>query len=154
MKALDYAKTYDSEYEVATCYSDMGEAFSDTGKYDSAIYYYRKAFEPDSLAGDSVALGYSYFKLATAYCENKNFGQGAYNFESCMQLLNKVVDEELEASSYAEYGALFTDQQKYEEALTFLKKPLALAQHMNTNPLLKVCYLNLSKYYAQNRILY
>ena len=149
VKALDYAKTYDSEYEVATCYSNMGDAFSDTRNYDSAIYYYRKAFELDSLTGDSVALGYSYFKLATAYFENKNFEQAEYNFESCMQLLNKVVDEELEASLYAEYGALLTDQQRYEEALTFLKKSLALAQHMDSNPLLKDCYLNLSKYYAQ-----
>lgn len=119
--ALAYAEKLKDTSAIADDYNTRGVMFLDEKRDDSAIYYFRKAYNYYRLIDQSVGMSYSLDYLASALSEIDSLDEALGYLQMSRQLRIKTGDRMGEALAVNNIGELLLAQKKPKEAISWFK---------------------------------
>ncbi|MBS1585101.1 MAG: sensor histidine kinase [Bacteroidetes bacterium] len=119
--ALVYAEKLKDTSAIADDYNTRGVMFLDEKRDDSAIHYFRKAYNYYRLIDQSVGMSYSLDYLASALSEIDSLDEALGYLQLSRQLRIKTGDRMGEALAVNNIGELLLAQKKPKEAISWFK---------------------------------
>ncbi len=155
----DYCKTIKNIRDKALCLRKIGALYSYMAYYDKALEYTYEAADLFEKAGDSYGLAYCYNNIGNFYNYKGEFTKDdrfqersiEYHLKS-ISLRDTLKDSIPLMSSYNNIGNSYMELRKYDKALNYFNKALAMfsvkgeLENMNMiNMNLGRCYLNIAE---------
>ncbi len=109
-------------------YFHLGAFHENLQNYDSAVYYYNKAFSFVSLAEDAA---WVFVKLGEIYNARQDYRSAITILTRCLDTLPESGNAELEASAYIELGYSYYKLQQPDTATCFVDKGIYKAHQYN-----------------------
>jgi len=148
-KALKLAEKNAQPYNIATTYSNIGNYFLVLGETEKALQNFQNAMQIDSVSQDKIGLAYSFFDIGKIYVINKQFDEALSYLNKAQVLATSQNMPELLARIGIEKGEVFTSRSEYQKSVSVIKNSISIAQKINSTPILKDCYQDLSKIYDE-----
>ena len=119
--ALDYSLDSNDPYLISETYNVFGILYSFLNDHKSAIMYFEKAIDVMKQHPNLVRNIYFYANLADSYRQDDQYEKALELTDKTMQLAIREGDIPLQAFAHQVRARVFTNQEKYEEALQQLK---------------------------------
>ena len=120
-EAIDLSKKHNYDVGMASALNNLAVIYENTGRSDSAIYYYLASLEyKDSIVQSQLAL--TYCNLARTYL---NIGDGENAIRHLDSSLNNAIESDASAQLpeiYKLYSLYYEKQGKIDKAFSYLKK--------------------------------
>lgn len=132
------------EYELAYCYSNMGNVYYESAKYDSALFYHFKAIAINEKSEEKYSLGIEHNNVANVYTELKDYSKAFLHLNKSLQYRQESGDQQGIANVQHNLGSLYEKQARYSEALQSYQKGLEIAKQIDAKELIAHCYFGLA----------
>jgi tetratricopeptide (TPR) repeat protein len=126
---------YSRDYAIT--YNNLGNLFSESNKYDSAIYYFSKAIasleEVKSTPYFNLVEGFrAQFlnNLGIAYVKQAKYGQAESVFNQSLYILKTNIDDGLKAKVYLNLGTCYRKQAQWQKSVVNLQNGLSLKKQI------------------------
>ena len=134
--------------------SDYAAVFSVTGmlngmqsKYDSSIYYYKKAIRIFEQIGDTKSLGHSYSNIAIGYQQQSNFPMALFYQQKSLKIHEDNKNETGQAQTLVNMANTYSNMGDNERAEKTSLKAIELAKKNLLKNVELYSYTNLSSFY-------
>lgn len=97
--------------------SGFGTYYSQTGRLDSAAYYYRKGMEAHKANGDLRGVAHGFNNLAIVAYQNGNVEEAILGFEAAMDVKLQLGNRRNISDGYYNIGLLYAGQGRYRQAI-------------------------------------
>jgi len=115
---------------VAEVYSERAYIYNRLGDYARAIAAVNSSLRLDNVAGPEAHIAVLYGRLGTIALDQKKYTEAiAYNNRAYM-LSIKVRNRRLQAYTYVEYAIAYNGLAKFDDAISYAKKGIALADSL------------------------
>ena len=115
---------------TSALFNSLAEVYSELGKYDKALEYYRKALAIDEkvLGPEHPTIIMSYNNIAGVYTKLGNYEEAQRHIDKALAINEKILGTENPeiALTYSNIAAVYFAKGEYDKALEYYKKALAI----------------------------
>ncbi len=115
-RLVNYYAAIDFQPQNSNLYLGLGNALAKKGYFDKAIVVYRMALQINPAFGDV------YYNLAQILTHSERYPEAV----ECWQKFRQIQPSRVKAEDYCKLGKALFAQEKYAEAITFLRQTLEL----------------------------
>lgn len=141
-KALQYSKTGLAHAQkmpwqkgIGVFLSNVGQAYSDKGLYDSCTKYYQQAVRIYRSIGDKTNLASTLNNLGAAESNNKsNYVKATQYYLEALKEAEAIPDTFLIGLCCRNIGNIYAAQNNFPKAFQYVRKGLQIAEKRNQNP--------------------
>lgn len=135
---------------IAVFRSNIGQVYSNSGQFDSAMYFYNQSLEENLKNKDKRNAASDYNNMGTAAFNIKNDYPAAVEYYlKGLRLAEELKDTALTAICLSNISAIFLQQQNYEKSLDYAGKALQLRLHTGNTTDIARSYQVIGKVYYQ-----
>lgn len=153
--ALKYAEKLNSNGYKLQIFNSIANACAYQKMYPQALIYYEKALKAAEQAGIKNKVGTILMNMGNiAYTqgyEKKEFKEAFRYFDMALKIGEETRDSNLLASVYGNYALVYTDAEKFEDALKMVEKGMELAKKMNIKQDYVFLYYYAGRAYAHSK---
>ncbi len=149
---------------MAVFYNNVGIIYNEQKNYDKALENYIKSLKICEEIGDQGGIAQTYNNIGSIYYERGNnllkkkqnreadieYGKALDSHFQSLKIRLENRDQQGIAMSYNNIGSVYMKQEKFQDALEYLKKSLAIFQELGDKDGVKDSYYSLSDLYAGN----
>ena len=147
-QALALSKQVKNDHLILSSWNDVGVAYIELNKWDSAISAFKQAIPVAKKLNDTVKVARVLTNIGNVYLHQKNSLKAIeYYFESA-KLWETCSDQSSLAGLYANISSLLRDQKEYDKAIEYGNKAVALAKQLEDDYSLANGMINLSETYG------
>ena len=147
-QALALSKQVKNDHLILSSWNDVGVAYIELNKWDSAISAFKQAIPVAKKLNDTVKVARVMTNIGNVYLHQKNSLKAIeYYFESA-KLWETCSDQSSLAGLYANISSLLRDQKEYDKAIEYGNKAVALAKKLEDDYSLANSMINLSETYG------
>lgn len=152
-KALPYFKQLDDKNYLANLYNNIGLIFQETNDKRKALSFLFKAIELYQNLEDFENIGATYTNISKAYSALHKNDSSLYYIKQSITFNTKANNIYGLSIAYIDIGIILASDtyKKYEEALVYFRKSLALKKEMNDEEGIVYIYTNISQVYNLNQ---
>jgi len=152
-KSVDaFRKTSDRQGE-ANGYNNLGLTWDNIGKPDSASHAYQKAIGLLESINDKTSVAYTYTNMAQSQRQHGNYLKAVDLYFTALAMYESLdTSEALQskiASIYSALGTVYSNMEKYDEALPYYEKSLAIQTKIKNEFQVATTQQNLGGMYLQ-----
>lgn len=147
-QALSYFLVQDNQERIAVSYNNMGKAFMEIGKYDSAELYLQRALP---ISEQEAPLLYSilHFNLADLYFRMENYERAEVYINQSLLISRQVNDLRSRTRSFQLLAEIRLREGLTDQAYRLAAQATELAEKTQVPELLYLCHHTLSRVLAQ-----
>lgn len=134
---------------VETSLNNRAVIYEMMGKYEDAIFYYRKAEEIATLNNNLTGLAYIYADGAECYRLKGQPDSSMIQINKSIEILEKLGNQQGVAMNLINKAALFSQTKKYYLAISTYQQCIEMANQLKYTDLLKNAHYQLGKTYAE-----
>ncbi|MBL4654408.1 MAG: tetratricopeptide repeat protein [Bacteroidia bacterium] len=167
IKALKLEKEFGNKRGIASNMNNIGVVYEKQNKYIEAIEYYEQSLKIRKEIKDNEGIAVSLNNIGIIYAKQDNYLKSLDYLAKSLEIRELLGDKKGIASSLGNIGQLYSDhaealeklrrskdevRSKYERAVEYDQKSLAIAKEIGAKNEIKYAYQNLaSVYYRQNK---
>ncbi|WP_075341463.1 LytTR family transcriptional regulator [Tenacibaculum agarivorans] len=136
---------------VALNYNDLGIAFKQQGKLDSAVVYYKKAMHIWDSIGKEAPKTTLYLNIGNAQLEQKNDKQSTLSFKRGLKIAEQYKNERDIYRFYNNLSISYRNLKQYDSAYYFLRKLIPYYHTKKLVYLENLAYMNIGNTLFQER---
>ena len=125
---IDAPADYD---KLANLYCDLAYSHLYKGTSDSVIYYTEKAINMASARKDTLPLTVAYSLRGILYRRQNNFTSALEHYLKTAELYNATMNWSRLVTTWCNIAVLYTDWEKYDSAIQFAEKAVAVVKEHN-----------------------
>ncbi|MBS1636393.1 MAG: SpoIIE family protein phosphatase [Bacteroidetes bacterium] len=134
-KALKLAENIADYHIKARIFNSIANSFAYLKQYDMALEYFTKAYDIYKDAHDTKKLGAVLMNLGNIYY-TKNYNSGDFTtcyhyYHQAEKLAEETKDYDLLNSVYGNLALVYSDDKRYNDALSIIEKGMKLAEKFN-----------------------
>ena len=149
--AINLAETHQLTAAKEKIYNNYGTLFFEAGQVDSALHYHTKSYTISKENNFVQAIPYSLNNLAVDYSAQKKFARAMEILDES-DAYRKQENNDLNWADNLAYRAdVYYDMEKFDSALVYYQKSLALAKKTNFTNLIKFCLGRISNCYEKTK---
>jgi signal transduction histidine kinase len=134
-----------NDYEgIPYAYDEIGDVMLRKGEYDSAIYFLMNSLKLTREQDLKVLEPRTLSKIANTYLYNKDYASALAYYDTTYQRHETTDNRFGIAEVELGRGLVYMDQRKYDDALKYINRSLAIAKETNARILEIRCYNKLS----------
>ncbi|MEQ8627147.1 response regulator [Ekhidna sp.] len=142
-RALEISQQLDIKGRLASNYTNLGNAFENLGRYDSAIYYTTKAIELKLAIGDSTSAAGTMGNLGLVYHNMNNPEKAMAYFESALEILGE--GSRRSRGIFNNMGITLMKLEDYPKARLYLRKAIRGLQEAENERNFAITYGNIGE---------
>ncbi len=136
----------------ATLYGNIGMFYGMQSKYDSSIYFYKKAISITKLAGSNNGMGSYYSNIAIGYQQQSNFPMALQYQQKSLKLYEELGNNEAgQAYTLMNMANTYKNMGDYERAENSFLESIELAKKVKLANVELYGYSNLSSLYSDEK---
>ena len=132
---------------LGDAYNMIGVVYDISGKYDSSIYYYEKAFAIFQEIKNLKGRGSSSNNLGLIYWNMADYDKALKNFFDALGDFEQIKNERFESNALNNIGLVYYDIHNYAQSLKYHLKAKAIYEKLDDAYLLGAVSTNLSNVY-------
>jgi len=148
----NYITTSNDSVDFGLLYENYGLLYGIQSKYDSSIYFYKKAiriYEPN--VHKKIALGRSYSNIAIGFQQQSNFPEALSFFQKALRISEEEKEGTQQAHTNLNIGIVYTLTGDLPRAESSYKKAIDLAKKLKLSMVELYAYTNLSAMYEDDK---
>ncbi len=126
LKALAIVETTSNKSELIGKYNNLGLAYCDFNKYDSALYYLEKSKKIIDLGNNPDDYIFYYNYVGRVYTSKKAFGEAEKAYLKSIAQAQVLNDREWIYEGYLSLAIMFEQQENFERAFTYYRSYASL----------------------------
>lgn len=148
-KALSLAKKHGNEEEEANCYNTISVIYSETGQYDSSLYYSEKYLNFGLEKNDSIIISVAYGNMGLSYAyQGIHDSALVYDFKA-LSIYDQLNNPYGIAGSYVNIGNTYIRLKSNKDAIDYLNKALSSFQEMEDKEGIAYSLTSLANVYSE-----
>ncbi|RYY58068.1 MAG: sensor histidine kinase [Chitinophagaceae bacterium] len=133
---------------IGTFQDNIGRFYSESGNYDSAVFYYNAAIQSQQEAGNRKSIALTYNNLGVAAQNIKSdFTTAADYYFKALRIWEEEKDSTQLANTLTNLGSIYLLQQDYQKSLDFNRRALVLREKTGNMQELAVSLQGIGKTY-------
>ncbi|MEL6256004.1 MAG: hypothetical protein AAFR87_28625, partial [Bacteroidota bacterium] len=145
---LELAEKHGSDSDRFYFYERLGNTEILSGNYQNALRIFDKQLPKVKESGDSILVKIHY-NMGLAFQQLRAFDEAYEQFDQVVSLSDSLKNERMAVSVLGLIAKLFTQQEKYEEALVRKKEALRRTQEASIEPIIGYVCKDLGNIYLQ-----
>jgi tetratricopeptide (TPR) repeat protein len=144
----------DDSIQIAFLNNQLGQVYSDMGKYSKALEYYEESLEikKKSLPPNHSSLATSYSNIGGVHSNMGEYSKALKYYEKDLEITKQSLPPTHPdlATSYSNIGRTYSNMGEYSKALEYYKKDLEITKQSlpPTHPDLATTYSNIGRVYS------
>jgi tetratricopeptide (TPR) repeat protein len=132
VKALNLIKLVSEDSpSLSTYYSNLGDAYFNLGKKDSALLFHQNALLIDIKYQDKIGLTHTNLSLGQIYIDKADFGKASIFLDSALEQAQKIGDKAQEVSVLNVISQVLLDQNLIQESGEVARKSYTIASSID-----------------------
>lgn len=132
---------------LQSAYTNLGNAYSLTGKIELALSYYQQGSSLAQQTKDTVGLAKIIKNIGVLYSEQKDFPKALIYFEEAEVLASALNNEEIVADCATNRAVIYEQLGEYDQALALYKQALVTYEKNGIDERIALSYNNLGIVY-------
>ncbi len=147
--ALSLYRHINNKEGIASCYGNIGYAYSELNNYPLAIEYYLKALKLSKEISKPDMIATQYNNMGEIYRIIGRYDEAINLYKKCIKIYDVKKDTLSLAYIYNNLATVYKKQGKYNSALTYYNKALSIMQIKNDNRSIATILSNIGVVYQE-----
>ncbi|WP_339881148.1 tetratricopeptide repeat protein [uncultured Algoriphagus sp.] len=145
LRSLEQSRVWSKEaVNLRKTYNNLGFAYYKLDKFDSSVFFYKKAHDYAVALKDSTKIVSAFNSIALSYRKLGNYGLSLENYQKAHELAIQQGDRDILAQILTNLGLVYQNLDRKEEALAHHNKSLVFARQAKDSTSIAIALNNIA----------